>query len=137
MEQKTKKSNKELDRIEKILLEKYSKITPTGKISTIYARRLLSFLHTIFANGTQRMENYWFTNKTTRKKAIRDLEIIGCDKKYMEKWHKIYKKENPPREVTLIQLNFDLNNQTPKDYEPPQSRYKELIEKYLQKETDK
>ncbi|AZN69117.1 hypothetical protein DX910_13610 [Acinetobacter haemolyticus] len=111
------------------IYEVFNKTTPSGMLSVTKSRNLRIFLLFAVNEGLENIKDRYSERKF--KSNLKDLLKCGIDKEFIEEEYQKHKFKNKKKNYEFIEIKFDFNNQVPKDYVEPKSKFtlEELLEK--------
>ena len=99
----------------------FNKTTPTGRLSKVKTRNLTSFLCVLVMIGIEKIKKDH--DEKTFKKYMNELKKCGITEKYIREEHEKERFKRKSQKVEYVELVFDLNNQVPEGYIPPEGQY--------------
>lgn len=101
--------------------QKFDKITPTGRLSKVKSRNLISYVNFSITFGLEEIKKHG--SEKTFKKYMQDLKKCGITKEFiLEEFEKNKFKKNT-KKIEFIEMKLDFNNQLPSDFIEPKSKY--------------
>ena len=107
--------------IEEKIGKVFNKTTPTGRLSKVKTRNLTSILCVLVMIGIEKIKKDH--DEKTFKKYMNELKKCGITEKYIREEHEKERFKRKSQKVEYVELVFDLNNQVPEGYIPPEGQY--------------